>query len=263
LKAARGDAGLSQAQLAKRLNVSQAAVSSWESGTREPGLDDLYAIASELNIEVYDLLPRRAGLPVRAALRAVADKLEMASLGIALEEFVDHAESEVRPKRVVWATFDEPVEAAEELINSLNLKKPPIDVEEVARKCGIPVILWKFDNDLSGLVAETTGGPVIGVNEGHAPVRRRFTIGHELGHLLLNHLDTFHIDLGSTTEFGNPPGYNWRHERAANEFSAALIMPRKMVELAFQKTPSGSALAEEFDVSEMAMGFRLRNLGLK
>jgi Zn-dependent peptidase ImmA (M78 family) len=226
-------------------------------------LDDLYAIAAQLNIEVYDLLPRRAGPPVRAALRAVADNLEMVSLGTALEEFVDHAESEVRPERVVWATFDDPVEAAEQLINSLNLKKPSINVEEVAHKCGIPVIIWRFDDDLSGLVAETAGGPVIGVNEGHSPQRQRFTIGHELGHLFLNHLDTFHIDLGSTTEFGNPPGYNWRHERAANEFSAALLMPLKMVELAFRKTPSVGELAEEFDVSEMAMGFRLRNLGLK
>ena len=34
---------------------------------------------------------------------------------------------------------------------------------------------------------EQEGGAVIGVNSMHAPVRRRFSIGHELGHHLLRH----------------------------------------------------------------------------
>jgi hypothetical protein len=35
---------------------------------------------------------------------------------------------------------------------------------------------------------------VIGINKGHAPVRRRFTLAHELGHVLLTAHDDLHID---------------------------------------------------------------------
>jgi len=262
LRAARADADLSQAELAQRLGVSQAAVSTWESGSRQPSLDDLYAIANELDLEVFDLLPRRMGPPVRVALRAVADKLELGTLGIALEAFVDAAEAAPRSDRAVWTRAAEPDEAAIELLDSLGYTKAPIDVDAVARACGIPVIEWAFVDDLSGLVIDAAGGPVIGVNADHALTRKRFTVGHELGHVLLRHLDSFHVDLGTTAENGNPPGYNWRHERGANDFAAALLMPVTLVTHAYKHTPSVAALAKKFNVSELAMGFRLDTLGL-
>jgi IrrE N-terminal-like domain len=37
------------------------------------------------------------------------------------------------------------------------------------------------------------------------------------------------VDLGDSQEDGDPPNYNWRHERAANEFAAALLMPPTLV----------------------------------
>lgn len=263
LRTAREDAGLSQAELARRLGVSQAAVSTWESGTRQPGVDDLYAVAAELDVEVHDLLPRRAGPPVRAALRAVAEKLELASLGRAMEDFLDAAEASPRGERKVWTRAEDPAEAAGELLETLGFTKPPVDAEAVARTCGIPVLEWPFDDALSGLVVETASGPVIGVNVGHVTNRKRFTVAHELGHVALRHLDSFHVDLGTSTQDGDPPGYNWRHERAANEFAAALLMPASLVRQVFSKTPSVPALAKTFAVSELAMGFRLENLGLK
>jgi Zn-dependent peptidase ImmA (M78 family) len=80
--------------------------------------------------------------------------------------------------------------------------------------------------------------------------------------VVLRHLDTLHVDLGTTPQDGDPPNYNWRHERTANEFSASLLIPRTMVTDAFNKHPSVPALALTFRVSELAMGFRLASLGL-
>jgi Zn-dependent peptidase ImmA (M78 family)/DNA-binding XRE family transcriptional regulator len=259
----RVEAGLSQAGLARRLGISQAAVSNWESGARQPSLDDLYVLADELDVEVFDLLPRRAGPPVRAVLRGVAEKLERSTLAAAMEKFVDHAETMERPTRTMSIRAAVPQEAAVELLEELDVSKPPVDVGAVAAACGVPVVEWKFDESLSGLVMDTTAGAVIGVNKAHTVTRRRFTVGHELGHVLLRHLDTFHVDLGNSPEDGDPPNYNWRHERAANEFSASLLMPQNMVSDAFKKRLSVRALARLFNVSELAMGFRLESLGLK
>lgn len=172
--------------------------------------------------------------------------------------FVDAAEALARPAGEVWSRADSPDDAALELLEALDISTPPIDVDAVARACGIPVLSWLFEGALSGLVIDTAEGPVIGVNSTHARNRQRFTITHELGHAVLRHLDSFHVDLGTTTEDGTPPGYNWRHERAANDFAAALLMPATLVTRAHERTPSVSALAATFEVSELAMGFRLQ-----
>ena len=97
-------------------------------------------------------------------------------------------------------------------------------------------------------------------NEG----RRRFTLAHELGHHLLRHSASFYVDfvdVGGTA--GDSPGYNWQHERAANEFAANLLMPADLVRAAFRRDPDGQRLATTFAVSRLAMGFRLAALGLR
>jgi Zn-dependent peptidase ImmA (M78 family) len=68
-----------------------------------------------------------------------------------------------------------------------------------------------------------------------------------------------HIDLAES----DPPGYDWEVERAANEFAAELLMPRDMVVREFDQSPDTQRLAKRFKVSELAMGYRLVNLGLR
>jgi RNA polymerase sigma factor (sigma-70 family) len=95
-----------------------------------------------------------------------------------------------------------------------------------------------------------------------APVRQRFTVAHELGHFLLSHHDHFHIDLSDQATHGNPPGYNWQDERAANDFAAAVLMPSAMVVEYFESDRALEKLARRLKVSREAMGWRLVNLGL-
>lgn len=59
LKRVRNEKGLSQKALAKLLNVTQPAVAKWESGTREPSLDDLIKIADILGETIDFLLGRK------------------------------------------------------------------------------------------------------------------------------------------------------------------------------------------------------------
>lgn len=56
LKALRSDAGLNQIALAQLLGIAQPAVARYESGVREPDLDDLMTIAEKLNTTPNDLL---------------------------------------------------------------------------------------------------------------------------------------------------------------------------------------------------------------
>lgn len=114
------------------------------------------------------------------------------------------------------------------------------------------------------MAVDTPRGPLIAVHAGHHPHRQRFTVAHELGHIVMGHLDAFHLDLTvPSSQSREPPNYNWQHERAANEFAANLLMPVEFVRSAFRETNDERQLSERFNVSELAMSFRLANLGLQ
>lgn len=51
IRAARSEAGLTQAQLGARLGTGETNVSRWERGKVMPGLDNLVALAAELGCE--------------------------------------------------------------------------------------------------------------------------------------------------------------------------------------------------------------------
>lgn len=59
LKTIRKAKGLSQKDLSRLLNVSQPAIAKWESGSREPCLDDLIKLADILGESTDFLLGRK------------------------------------------------------------------------------------------------------------------------------------------------------------------------------------------------------------
>jgi transcriptional regulator with XRE-family HTH domain len=79
LKAARRNAGLTQADLAKRIGVSQARISSWEQGERHPDAFRLHGLAKALELDVLDLLPKGAPVTLRVLrLRVGLNQAELA-----------------------------------------------------------------------------------------------------------------------------------------------------------------------------------------
>lgn len=163
-------------------------------------------------------------------------------------------------------------QAAQDLLDALEIADLPVPVEEVARRCGAAVTRERFRRDLSGmLVRDDDGdGAVIGVNSTHHPRRQRFTIAHEIGHLRLHKGRKLTVDSGLRVDYrddaGNP---TILEERDANAFAAALLMPAPAVQAAAEplvragatRSSLVSSLAGTFDVSEEAMGYRLLNLG--
>lgn len=260
IREAREEAGLTQAELAARMGRTQTAISYWESGKRQPGLDDLIDLSVAVSKDVYYFLPPvDPRPPVSAILRAETARLAYGELDHAVGALLDQAERETLPERQVKVRSIQPAHAANELIESARISGPPVDVRSLAGMCGALVLSRKFPEALSGLIVELDGGAVIGVNTRHPPVRQRFSLAHELGHYLLRHGDRFHMDVDG----GAPPNQDYASERAANEFAAELLMPRRFLVPEFDFDPDPSRLARRFDVSEIAMGYRLVNLGLR
>lgn len=267
IRSAREQRGWSQSELARRLDRTQTAISYWEAGKRSPGLDDLIDLSIALDVTVNVFFPpERVRRPVSAVLRATAERLADAELENAINRLVDRAERSDLPPTELEVGASSPTHAANELLEKAEVTGPSIDAMQLAKRCGVMVLYEKFPDSLSGLVFTHGDAAVIGINESHHPNRQRFSLGHELGHYLLSHHsegqayeDRFHID----TADGTPPGYNWRAERSANDFAAELLMPRKFISQAFEKSSDPKDLAAIFDVSSLAMGYRLVDLGLR
>jgi len=58
LRTKHGKTGLSQEQLAAKVNVGTNTISRWETGTYEPTLDDLEKLSRALNASILDFFPR-------------------------------------------------------------------------------------------------------------------------------------------------------------------------------------------------------------
>jgi len=140
--------------------------------------------------------------------------------------------------------------------------KLPVDVKKIASSMGIRVVPSTGISE-SGVIQISNGSPVIKYNTTEASVRQRFTIAHEIGHFALGHLE------GASKMFRDPAsnfssGANKPEEREANVFAARLLMPAKVVRYAVneKKIRSIERLAEIFGVSQVAMKYRLINLGI-
>jgi Zn-dependent peptidase ImmA (M78 family)/transcriptional regulator with XRE-family HTH domain len=258
--------GWTQGELAARLQRTQTAISYWESGRRSLSLDDLVDVARVLGVANSELLPDGPPpKPVPALLRAVADDVDASQLADQLEQFALHAQGLQQPPARWRVPPASPRDTADALLEAAGITAPPVPVEDLVRDCGVRLLAWDFQDGIDGLVLELDTGAVIWVNRTQAPVRQRFSTAHELGHHLLRHADTFHLDLGgdlAPNATGGHPNYDWRAERAANEFAASLLMPAHMVRRATATVSDVAALASQFKVSPAAMGFRLAALNV-
>jgi Zn peptidase len=151
-----------------------------------------------------------------------------------------------------------------------------IDVNAIARACDIDV---KFDvvghSGLSFNNEEESQRREIIVNQFEPEFRQRFTIAHEIGHIILGHKGKSYRTADMTKYKSTIDRMN---EVAANNFAADLIMPRKLVidVLTNSITKLGYSIDQSFDeydiseivklaattlnVSRQALNYRLENL---
>ena len=81
------------------------------------------------------------------------------------------------------------------LLAQLEIQKPPVPVAELARSCGARIVrVSGNEDDIDGFLYQEDDDVVIGINRDQAAVRQRFTVAHELGHLLLHEHSRVYVD---------------------------------------------------------------------
>jgi Zn-dependent peptidase ImmA (M78 family) len=136
----------------------------------------------------------------------------------------------------------------------------PVKVTPIARELGAPVYrVGDWPSSISGMLkkkAGTESGYAIYVNGQHSDLRRRFTIAHEIGHLVLHQ----HLIKDGIVEDAllRAEGMSNAVETAANSFAADILMPWSLLNTAQANgTNTIEALADLFQVSKDAMSIRL------
>jgi len=148
---------------------------------------------------------------------------------------------------------------AERLLFELGITSPDdIDVDAIARCVGAEVDY----RTLVGCEAQIIGyrdQAVIYVDRSTSKVRRRFSVGHELGHWYHHRGQSF---VCRSTDIGRPVDETSRDaERLADAYSADLLLPPYIINPRIEKLPQLNlhcirALADEFGTSVTSTAIR-------
>lgn len=157
-------------------------------------------------------------------------------------------------------------EAAQALLVKHGVTGPPVPVERIARLEGARVEYAPLAQELSGLAHIRAGVPIIGINATHSAARQRFTLAHELAHVLLHRTElerAVHVDKGSLRRDALAAAGVDRKEIEANAFAAELLMPQAILADALRGQTVDleddemiARIAKRFRVSETALRFR-------
>lgn len=153
--------------------------------------------------------------------------------------------------------MSDPVSAANMVLENFWDGNLPVNPVQVTKAMGIQMF---FDSnlDVSGRSwIEEDGRRVIHLNPNEPVTRQRFTVFHEIGHLLMHEGSR---DRNQHRKYSQ--AYYDIPEVEANAFAAEVAMPRRLVDFyVMKKEYSLNQLAEKFGVSGVAMSIRLEKLG--
>lgn len=271
LKQARKGAGLSTRALGELAGVSAMAISKYETGKSVPSSPVLLNLSKALNVKVeYFFRPMQVTLEQveyrkhshilkRVLSQIEADVKEQIERFLELEGYLPNGPIKSfklpagLPERV--ASYDDIEAVANTLRNKWALGLNPVpDLTDTLEERGIKVFQTDalHDNSFDGLAAHVNGTPVIVLGKGWPGDRQRFTLAHELGHLVLKGRLNAKLD----------------EEMAANRFAGAFLVPDSEVrkELGARRTwlePNElSVLKKTYGLSMQGWMHRANDLGI-
>lgn len=225
---ARESRGLTQTDLHRKTGVPQAAISKYESGVSDVPAERLEMIAETLEYPMsFFFRPdqvhgygsscfyhrKQQSLPVRK-LREIQAMMNVRRLAIApLLRGID-IDTEIQFDRLDIDEYDSPKEIARLVRRNWRLPLGPVqDLTRTIESAGGIVVRGSFYTRKLDAISQWLPGqrPLFFVN-GEAPADRlRYTLAHEIGHIVMH---TLHSE---------------DQEREANEFASEFLMPEREI----------------------------------
>ena len=134
-------------------------------------------------------------------------------------------------------------------------------IENVLKELGVFVHYEEMEGDLSGYIERRENGWHIGVNKYEVQGRQRFTLAHELAHLLF-HRKMIKGRFEEAIKLFRSEENSKHIEMEANAFAAELLMPSTRFRELWESTGSLQEISEHFGVSRYAAEYRAKKLKL-
>lgn len=134
-----------------------------------------------------------------------------------------------------------------------NVRELPVNIVELCHKLGIAVKYYdKLKQDNDGQCAVINNQPIILVRQNCTRQRKRFTIAHELGHIMLGHVGLYELINREISSNDNPI------EQEANVFASRLLAPACV--LWGLNVNCADKIAQLCDISPTAAEYRWQRL---
>src|SRR5262245_51815564 len=202
---AREARGLTQTQLAERLDASQARVSKWEAGIIAPSSDDIAALTSALDYPAEFFMQtdrvygfgspcfyhrKRTRMPV-GDLRRIQARLNIFRFHVTRLVRGIAIETENKFVRLDVDEHGGPEEVARLLRHQWGLPFGPVpNVVNAVENAGAILFALSFGTKNLDAISQVVAGcpPVIFINSDIPGDRLRFTLMHEVGHIVMHQL---------------------------------------------------------------------------
>lgn len=265
LRLARQRLGFTQKSAASKLGITQPILSRFENGPSEPDEEFLSKAASVYSLPraFFDLREPVYGPPVSVhpMLRAKADvsardldmvTSEMNLRAMQVRRFLDAVEysPSVELPALEVEQYGSPSKIAGVIRAHWGVPSGPIkNLTKLVERSGVIVGTSDFSGaSISGMTFRIPGQPpLVLLNRNHPADRLRFTLAHELGHLVMHRFPTIEM------------------EDEANEFASAILLPEREMREAFSGRRITlellAALKPEWRVAMQALLMRAKALG--
>lgn len=130
-----------------------------------------------------------------------------------------------------------------------NITELPVNIVTLCKELGIEVKYYIPSDDNDGKCTIVEDIPYILVNKNSSIQRKRFTIAHELGHVLLCHVGKYQLVNREPSSRDNPI------EQEANVFASRLLAPACV--LWGCKVKSSDDIVRLCDISKQAADYRM------
>lgn len=165
--------------------------------------------------------------------------------------------------------------SARNILRKASVNSWPVCTEKIASYLGIVVRYEPMIDDMSGMCFYKNGTPIIIVDTNQALSRRRFTIAHEIGHIVLHQYELSRnafVDKKITILHRDTKSSSGKYqaEVEANQFAAALLMPQQLIYRYMEENKlryglrddeeAVKKMADDFEVSATALAIRLGNV---
>ncbi len=152
---------------------------------------------------------------------------------------------------------------ARKVLKDCGITEPPVDLQRLLEKQGYEYLeVDTFPKKVDALFVETDDACYFAVNSCHHLHRKRFSVAHEFGHILLKHNVGYYdsdISIDNPLDAQSHNSSEDAFEKEANAFAGELLIPLDMLKKEFGKTPEIGVLAGAFLVSQDAMAVAISN----